>query len=379
MSRVDKIAYIVNVRMPTEKAHGLQIAKMCEAFAEGGVELTLYYPSRQNHISQSIFEYYGISQEAFRVTEWRLPDVIQLSKYIASLGYVLQSFLFLIRCFFFTPEKGMLIYTRSAEIAWVFSLRGYRVIYEAHRWPNSKERLYEWLLKEVDLIVCNSKGTAQAHKKVGSRVLVAPNGVDLKAFDVEMTKKEAREKVGLPQDKQILLYVGNLYEWKGVDTVVDAWSSQLAQNKNLYLVFVGGHDKDRKRLEEKLEKGERRVEFIPPVPHKEVPLYLKSANILLLPNAPTTKESREYTSPIKMFEYMASKRLIVASHLPSITEVLSEKEAFFFSAGNPDDLANTIESAVQRGGTEKMERVYEKVWQYTWRKRAEKIISALEK
>ena len=85
-------------------------------------------------------------------------------------------------------------------------------------------------------------------------------------------------------------------------------------------------------------------------PKNEVPYYLKSADILLLPNIPINKESIEYTSPIKMFEYMASQRLIIASRLPSIEEILNSKNAVFFKAGDAQDLAQAILNVSQNFG-----------------------------
>src|SRR5574343_570990 len=55
-----KLLYISNQRLPTEKAYGLQICKMCEAFADLGIELELLVPTRRNSITKDLFEYYGI-------------------------------------------------------------------------------------------------------------------------------------------------------------------------------------------------------------------------------------------------------------------------------------------------------------------------------
>ncbi|HEV8666352.1 MAG TPA: hypothetical protein VN665_00695, partial [Candidatus Paceibacterota bacterium] len=54
-----KIYYVANARMPTEKAHGIQIAKMCEAFIESGIDLTLVVPSRKT-TPESVQEFYNL-------------------------------------------------------------------------------------------------------------------------------------------------------------------------------------------------------------------------------------------------------------------------------------------------------------------------------
>ena len=55
-----KLSYIVNLRIPTEKAHGYQICKMCEEFAGLGIDVELITPTRKNSIEVDLFEYYGL-------------------------------------------------------------------------------------------------------------------------------------------------------------------------------------------------------------------------------------------------------------------------------------------------------------------------------
>ena len=66
-----KILYIANARMPTEKAHGIQIMKTCEAFAELGHEVELILPWRFNPIKEDIFEYYNVKKN-FKIKKYRL-------------------------------------------------------------------------------------------------------------------------------------------------------------------------------------------------------------------------------------------------------------------------------------------------------------------
>src|SRR3989338_8003971 len=68
-----KILYLANSRLPTEKAYGIQIAKMCEAFADHNVDLTFAYPTRKNEIKDDIFNYSSIVRN-FKVKEINSPD-----------------------------------------------------------------------------------------------------------------------------------------------------------------------------------------------------------------------------------------------------------------------------------------------------------------
>ena len=57
-----KILYLAQIRLPTEKAHGIQIMKTCEAFAEQGAEVVLVVPSHRGDIRQDPFEYYRVKR-----------------------------------------------------------------------------------------------------------------------------------------------------------------------------------------------------------------------------------------------------------------------------------------------------------------------------
>src|SRR3989344_3085093 len=68
-----RILYIVNQRMPTEKAYGVQIVKMCEAFSSHGNDVTLLIPQRKNFSGQTIFDYYGVKNN-FKIILLRSLD-----------------------------------------------------------------------------------------------------------------------------------------------------------------------------------------------------------------------------------------------------------------------------------------------------------------
>ena len=57
---ISKLIYILDSRMPTEKAYGYQSSKMCEQFANLGVAVELWSPKRKNHITEDIFSFYNL-------------------------------------------------------------------------------------------------------------------------------------------------------------------------------------------------------------------------------------------------------------------------------------------------------------------------------
>jgi glycosyltransferase involved in cell wall biosynthesis len=371
-----KISYIINYRMPTEKAHGYQVVKTIEALTNKLDYIELIYPTRKNPNKENIFKYYGL-KKSFPVKQIKSIDFIRFSHRIGSIALWLQSIYFLLKLSFLQISKQNTVYTRNPEIAWFFKLRKYRTVFEAHNWPRSKSGLLKFFLRNVDLIVCNSSGTAQKFRQEGLiKTIVANNGVDLEDFNIDKNTEEMRKELDLPIDKKIVLYLGSFYEWKGIETVLE--SAKIMQNKkDLLFLLIGGSEKGIEKIKDKYDLTN--VMLFKHQSKIVVPKYLLSADILLLPNIAVSKESKLYTSPIKMFEYLASKKPIIASDLPSIREILSKNNAFLFESGNAFDLSKKIEYIISNPEqiNSTVKTGYETAKQNTWQKKAEKITLAL--
>jgi len=363
--------------MPTEKAHGFQIAKMCESFALQGEIVELIIPRRDNFIKEDIFDYYNVEKN-FEIKHLDSFDFFKLEKFIGSkLAFYLQSLAFKFKVGKLKVESNGVVMTRNPEIVRVLKKKKIKVFYDAHRWPETKRQIFKHMLKNVDGVICNSIGTAQAFKGNGFvNILVAPNGVDLKEYKKDVDKTEIKNKYKLPLDKKILMYVGHLYDWKGVDTVMEA--AKEVENKDLVFVFVGGTKKDIENYKSiSKENNLENVIFLGHVKKTEIAFLQKTADVLLLPNKPINRESEKYTSPIKMFEYMASGVVVLASNLSSIREVLNKKNAILFQADNLKDFLDKINIIFSNNekAKELSKQALIDVRKYSWEERAKKIIN----
>ncbi len=379
-----KLIYLFNGRLPTEKAYGIQVAKMCEAFAEEGHEVKLLYPYRKNpSISQDIFSYYFVKKN-FLTKEVKSGDF-----YLPGL---LDKIAFLIKNYFSAKalagealkENANIYYTRDELVAYLLSKKNKNVIFECHRFSNKRKRFYFCFKKKNLKIIAISNGIREDLVKFGikdSDILVAHDGVDLADFDIDISKEEARARADLPLDKKIIMYAGHLFEWKGTGTLLEAAklisSDQFLTAKNFLFVFVGGTEYDIEKFQQKIKDMDlKNVLILGHKPHKEMPVYLKAADLLVLPNSAKEEISKSYTSPLKLFEYMASKRPIVASNLPSIKEVLDQNNSWLAESDNSRQLAETIKKVINDPikSNQLAQKAFEDVKNYTWAGRVRKIL-----
>lgn len=371
-----RLLYIANLKMPTHKAYGIQIAKNCEAFARYGAEVELvvpFRPIRNIDISKyrDLFDFYGIEQIfGFKVIPAPNPTA---PGFLEKYAVIIKDFLSAWRLARYAKkQKSDYIFSRDPYTLFILSFLMpdlKNAFLEIHRFSRFRSLFYKRIINKGGLIIATTENLKKALLGLGiseKSVITIPNGVDMKMFDLEVAKNDARAKLGLPPDKKIVLYSGNLYAWKGVSNLIEA--AKLLSSDVLVLILGASRPPE--------ISSYRNIEFLGSRPYKEVPLYLKAADVLVLPNS-ALGQSVLYTSPLKMFEYMASQRPIVASRLPSITEVLNDKNSILVKPDNTESLFQGIQKDLMGGPDieNKVKQAYEDVKTYSLDARAKKILS----
>ena len=365
-NNMQKILYIANVRMPSEKAHGIQIAKTCEAFAKAGADVELVVPNRLTRIKENVAEYYGL-KNSFPVTRLRVPDIVSWG----FIGFLIESLVFALAAVRFARRRDSLVYGRDEIVlATVGLLTRKEIVWESHTgaW-NFCARYVAHRARKIIVITGGLRDFYTTKGIAAEKILVAHDGLELAPFEHPESKDAARERLGIPHDASIALYIGALGGWKGTDTLLEA-SRMLPENIRIAIITSSNTDGLAQKYPRVLFLGER--------PYREIANNQAAADVLVLPNTGKDVIAMHFTSPLKLFTYMASYRPIVASDIPSTREVLPENAAHWFVADDAKSLVEAIQKALNDpNASEKVSIAKSQVLLYTWDTRAQAILAKI--
>ena len=397
-----RIIYATTSIVPSRLANSVHIMKMCQAFRQLGNEIELVIPNfpHLEDIQQGVnlWTHYGI-RDPFPIHR------IRWSKPIAGLDFAYSA------CRYALQKQAQLLYTRNLQVAAMASMRGLPTVVERHapvvsplRWrvfrsfaidarPVSvplgflddvsfKVALWGPGFRKLVVITNVLKQLVMEHtngRLKSENILVCPDGIDLERFEQMPDAPTARARLGLPEGALTLGYAGNLYEGFGTDLLF-----RLARSLPQFMfVFIGGHEKHIVHWQnEKAQKGIENVHFFGFVPNAVLPNYLAACDVLLMPYQRRVTilgkgDTSLWMSPMKMFEYMATGRLIISSDLPVLREVLNERNAVLCP---PDDL-DAWRLAAERAACDPRwraslgEQARADVEKYSWKRRVEKILA----
>ncbi len=347
----------------------MQTMKMCEAMAESGLEVELATGMKKAG-DEEIFSYYNIKTR-FRIT--KLPYFDLSAQGRSKVNFLMRSFsFFLIAKIYLAFKKYDILYCRNG-LAGLFFKDFYL---EVHELPPRLKKWHKLSYKKAKKIIVLTEFLKQkllAEDVPAHKIIVAADAVDLREFEAGLAVDQAREKLSLPLDKKIIAYAGNIYfhGWKGVGIMLES----LKYLDGVICLLIGGHEIEIEKIKEKYNSEKIIITGLKP--HRDVPAYLSAADVLVLPNKSGDATSQFYTSPLKLFEYMAAGRPIVASDLPSLREVLNEKNAVLVRPNDAQTLAQGIKRVLSDHGLAKnlAKQALEDVKNYTWQKRVEKIFN----
>lgn len=370
-----RLYYIAYAKMPTEKAHGIHIAKTCEAFIESGVDVTLVIPNRRGS-EQSLKDFYGLRVDVPTV---RVP-VIDLGNK-GPIRYRIGAFSFVISYLWYLYTRAVrrdsILYTVDLDhFSFIgLPLAGLPVFSEIHGGKPNRF-FHRFFFSNVRGVIATTPVTASQLSKAfllpAEKILTEANGVD--PISVSYTKEEARERLHLDAKANFVLYVGRVLAWKGIDILPRV--AHLAPE--VTIGFLGATKEEYERV---LDTSAGDVQFYGSVAHSDVPLWLQAADACLVLGTARDKHSYHYTSPMKLFEYMMASRPVLASRTPALQSVFNEEDCFYFEPDSPEDTARVLKEFYEDPKKAQHIAMHGKsiAENHTWRKRAERITAFMNR
>lgn len=281
---------------------------------------------------------------------------------------------FAIRCLFLEVKDKDFVYTRDILIAYIYAIKGCQVVYEAHQKPSGKASFIINILKKRNAKFVSISKALQSYYiarfSINERsILVAHDGVFIEDY-LDNNFVDIKKEFQIQPLQKVLLHTGSLYKGRGAEL----FESILDKFNDISIVHIGGSQDNIDYWKNKINNN--RFFAKSHIPNSELIRYQKSTDYLLYP---MTRETKTYwcCSPMKMFEFMASKRPIISTNVGSIKEVLNDTNSFSFEPEDELSIFRAIEECLNNESLckTKAEAAFNDVLEnYTWNRRAESII-----
>jgi glycosyltransferase involved in cell wall biosynthesis len=204
-------------------------------------------------------------------------------------------------------------------------------------------------------------------------IVVVPNAIDPERFHPDVDGIPIRRRYGLG-DNLVIGFVGWFRDWHGLDLLIDAAARIHVARDDVRFLLIG----DGPIYESLIRQVEARglqscTIFTGPVGHAEIPAHIASLDIAVQPAA------NAYACPMKLFEYMAMGRCIVAPDQPNIREVLDNGNAALFHPGDRCDLHAVLTQLIasteerQALGYRAQQTIFER--EYLWTANARRLVA----
>lgn len=237
------------------------------------------------------------------------------------------------------------------------------------------------MLRQADKVLVINEKLKDYVQGLGAppeRTQVLGAGIDIQRFDPLAKGDATRQHYGLTKEDIVLFFMGWLYQFSGLKEV----ALQLARidNPHLKLLIVGEGDAYESLQQIREEHNLKdRIVLTGKKPYQEIPEFISASSICLLPSYPNERIMQDIV-PIKMYEYMAMNKPVIATRLPGVMREFGEDNGVVYidkpqeavtkameliRSGRIEELGQKARSFVERYGwenvTDEFERVLQKV------------------
>ncbi len=372
-----KIACITTSQIPSRTANSIQAMKVCHALKQCGEDIRLLVPDFGTASWEELEDLYGLKEE-FPV-DW-LPFRKIFKQYDFSWKAIQTA----------KAWGADVVYTWALQSAVFAQIQGIPAVMEFHDFPMGKigPQLFKLFIRYQDssLSLTTTRALARGlEERYGfifrkGSLQIAPNGTDPERYANLPSPSQARKQLEL-EDKLTVGFTGHFYKGRGVDLLLD-----IAINlPDINFLWVGGKEKDIQPWREELKALKvHNVTLAGFIPNQRLPLYQAACDMLVMPYAKKISGSSggdisKVINPMKMFDYMASGRAIIASEIPVFHEILSEETAVFCE---PEASRTWIDAIFMLAQDEKKRiaianNAKTESTKYSWKARAERSLALI--
>ena len=374
-----RIACISTSAVPSKTANSLQLMKACSALVELEHDVRVWTLGSDPQIeADELAKQYGIHN--------RIPV-----RWISDLGWP-RGWVYSLRAIRAARRwRPDLFYVWTYQAAAMASRLGLPTLLELHDRPQGRmgPRLFRRYLagSGAQRLVVTTNALLEWVRESYVELLeppstiVAPNGVDLERYSNLPTAEEARLLLGLPE-RLTAGYTGHLYRGRGLDLMLE-----LAKRyPEISFVWAGGEDAAVEHWRSQLsEAAVANIRLLGHVSNDELPMIQAACDILLMPyerkiEVSSGGNTAAFASPMKVFEYLAAGRAILASDLPVIREVLNDSNSVLLAPEESEAWANALQTLISDPGQRNWLAAHaaEDAHQYSWVVRAGRVLEGLE-
>lgn len=202
----------------------------------------------------------------------------------------------------------------------------------------NEKRNYKLANKIIAVTTGIKEEIIKLYNILDEKIVVINNGANVDLF-YPIDQIEAKNKLKLEYLKTYLCFVGNCAPWQGVEYLIKASPLILEKNPNIVFLIVGDGIMKNEWMKLTTElKVSNYFYFTGSVPYEMVPIYINASDICVVPKKPI----KSGYSPLKLYEYMACGKPIVATNTDGFELLTESNSGILINPENPTEFANSI-------------------------------------
>tara|TARA_B100001059_G_C17797911_1_gene564252 strand:+ start:254 stop:1351 length:1098 start_codon:yes stop_codon:yes gene_type:complete len=357
-----KVIYIAETSLTNKSAYSHHVIKMCDAFTKLEHEVTLITSKKNlNFIFKKLKKDFALKgKKSFKILSF---TKFNSENFFTRILFGIQTSIFI------KNNKADLILSRSIITSFILTLFKIHHFLEIH---SEFKSLTKFIMINLNFIKSNyiikkiliSKALNRVFNFNKNEILILHDGVDIQNFKKSKIRNNIKNAT----------YIGSFYKGRGLEIILELAKKFKKIKFNLY-----GDSKNT------FQTNLKNIKVFDYKPYRKIPLILSKSDLLLMPYANNVSvrsnnlNTADYCSPLKMFDYLASGKIIISSKLDGICEVLKHKKnSLIVKKYNITNWVDIFQKVIKNKYPLKkiQKNAFLTSRNYTWEKRALKIFEA---